>query len=87
MLQDRLLCFKAVKALTGLSRTTVWRMENVGGFPQRRQITDKRVGWLESELSEWIETRAKVSSQSIYQNLPAKPSARCKRLITRGGSR
>lgn len=87
MLQDRYLCFKDVKALTGLSRSTVWRMENDGNFPARRQLTPKRVGWLESETSMWVESRAKVSSQSMNSNKSAKPAGRHNRLISRGGFR
>ena len=46
-----------VRGVTGLSRTTVWRLEAQGDFPRRRQITAKRVGWLVSEVEEWAESR------------------------------
>ena len=46
-----------VRGVTGLSRTTVWRMEAQGDFPRRRQITTKRVGWLVSEVEKWAESR------------------------------
>jgi len=46
-----------VRGVTGLSRTTVWRLETQGDFPSRRQITAKRVGWLVSEVEKWAESR------------------------------
>ena len=45
---------------TRLSRTSMWRLERAGTFPKRRQIIGSRIGWKESEISEWIETRPVV---------------------------
>ena len=39
---------------TGLSRTSVWRLEKAGTFPKRRPITGTTVAWLESEIDGWI---------------------------------
>ena len=43
--------------LTGLSRASLYRHEKSGKFPQRRQISSNRVGWVESEIEEWMEAR------------------------------
>jgi prophage regulatory protein len=43
--------------VTGLSRTTRWRLEKLGRFPKRRQLGDNSVGWLQSELDEWLASR------------------------------
>lgn len=45
------------RLLTGLSRSTRWRLEREGKFPPRRKISEQASGWLDSELSEWISTR------------------------------
>ncbi len=45
---------------TDLSRSTLWRMEKKGKFPQRVTVSENRVGWHEEEVSEWIETRPRV---------------------------
>ena len=42
---------------TGLSRMTRWRLEENGKFPRRRRISENAVGWLESELSDWLTSR------------------------------
>jgi len=39
---------------TGLSRTTIWRKEKTGTFPLRKKLGVGSVGWLESELNDWI---------------------------------
>ena len=45
---------------TDLSRSTLWRMEKKGKFPQRVTVSENRVGWYEDEINEWIETRPRV---------------------------
>jgi len=42
-----------VISLTGLSCSTIDRLERDGAFPRRRQIGPMAVGWLASELDEW----------------------------------
>src|SRR4029453_6678788 len=53
----RLLRCREVCARTGLSRTTLWRLECRGQFPSRRQLATNTVGWLEAEVEGWIATR------------------------------
>lgn len=43
-----------VMARTGLSRTTLWRLERRGAFPPRRQLSPGTVGWIEAEVEAWI---------------------------------
>lgn len=54
---DRLLTWDRVKDIAGISRTTAWRMQKVGDFPEPVTISAKRVGWWESELTAWKATR------------------------------
>lgn len=46
-----------VQELTGMSRTTVWRLERDGKFPLRRRLTGHSVGWLEDEVIAWLNSR------------------------------
>ena len=57
-MEERILRGPAVERRTGLSRTTVWRLEKKDKFPRRIQLSDNAVGWLESEIDLWIERRA-----------------------------
>ncbi|MBI1386733.1 MAG: AlpA family phage regulatory protein [Rhizobiales bacterium] len=36
------------------------RLEKTGHFPQRLQLGSNRVGWLLSEVEEWIDERARA---------------------------
>ena len=50
---DRLLPWREVKALAGLSRTTAWRLQNAGDFPRPVAISPGRVAWRESDVAAW----------------------------------
>jgi prophage regulatory protein len=53
----KLLRFPAVRERTGLSRSTIWRLERRGEFPQHHRIAPNIVAWSEPEVSRWIEER------------------------------
>lgn len=46
---------------TGLSATTLWRLERDGKFPARRQLSPHCVAWDEAEVDEWLGQRALVA--------------------------
>lgn len=48
---------KEVVARTGLSAVTIWRRIQAGDFPKPRQLTPNRVGWTETSIEEWEESR------------------------------
>jgi len=43
--------------MTSLSRTTIWRLEKAGNFPNHVQIASNRIGYLEEEIISWIQSR------------------------------
>jgi prophage regulatory protein len=55
--EGRILRTKEVIRKIGLSRPTIWRMERDGKFPKRRNIGGKSVGWLDTEIHDWINGR------------------------------
>ena len=56
-LPERIIRAKEVGELTGLSRTTLWRMEKSGKFPNRVSLGVGSVGWRFSEVGEWVKKR------------------------------
>ena len=52
--------FPQVRQETGLSRSTVWRQVKAGEFPAPLQISGNSVGWLASEIQEWVASRPRV---------------------------
>jgi len=51
-----------VRERTGLSRSTIWRLERRGEFPKHHRISPNVVAWVEQDVAEWIEGRTKEPS-------------------------
>lgn len=56
----RFIRFNAVRERTGLSRSTIWRLERRGVFPKHRRLSLNAVGWLEAEVDEWVQSRERA---------------------------
>lgn len=41
----------------GISATTIWRLRREGTFPPPRRLSAQAVGWLESEIDDWLKAR------------------------------
>ena len=50
-----------VQQRTGLSRSTLYQYIKDGEFPKSIALGPRSVGWLESEISDWIAERVKIS--------------------------
>jgi len=59
----KLLRFPAVRARTGLSRSTIWRLERQGAFPRHYRISANAVAWIEDDIANWI--RSKVTAIAV----------------------
>lgn len=57
----KLLRFSAVHERTGLSRSTIWRLEHRGQFPKHRPISTNAVAWVEGEVAAWIQAKVDVA--------------------------
>jgi prophage regulatory protein len=55
--ETRVLSLKTVLARVPLSRTTLWRLEREGLFPQRIKLSENRIGWLEEDIAQWIQSK------------------------------
>ena len=53
----RILSKRQLKELVLYSPQHIARLEKAGKFPKRIQLGANRVGWLESEVLEWLEVR------------------------------
>ena len=51
---DRFMREPEVEHVTGLSRTTRWRLERAGKFPRKRQISENVRANLASEIKAWV---------------------------------
>jgi prophage regulatory protein len=55
----------AVKARTGLSRSTIYLRVSEGAFPPPVSLGARAVGWLESEVDGWLAAQIEQSRKSI----------------------
>lgn len=53
----RILSKRQVRELVLYSPQHIARLEKAGQFPKRVQLGPNRVGWVEGEVLEWLETR------------------------------
>ncbi len=58
---ERALRLRQVCQLTGLGRSMTYQMQAEGRFPQRIKLGERAVGWLESEVRDWLATRIETS--------------------------
>ena len=52
---------RAVEEITGLSRSTIYDMMGKGQFPRPVKLTGKAVGWPESAVSAWLNSRSTIA--------------------------
>ena len=53
----------AVKARTGLSRSTIYLRISEGAFPKPVSLGPRSVGWVETEILEWIAERVEARNR------------------------
>ena len=59
--RTRILRRKQVQELTGLSRSTIYLRIAQGTFPKAISLGARAVGWLESEVDDWLSSRVELS--------------------------
>jgi prophage regulatory protein len=59
-IDDRFLRDRDLDDITGLSRTTRWRLRRQKLFPAGRMISANCRAWLMSEIRDWMKATAKV---------------------------
>jgi prophage regulatory protein len=55
---------------TGLSRSSLYRLHAAGSFPRRVQISERSVGWIESEVDAWLASRVNDSRPAPAVSTP-----------------
>ena len=71
---DRMLREDDVAKLTGLSRTTRYKLERRGEFVPRVRLVGRNVGWWESEIIDWLKKRDRVSTSDAGMDDPSQTS-------------
>lgn len=61
---DSILRLPQVVTKTGLSRSTIYALQKHGEFPKAIQLGGRAVGWLSSEISQWLAERAAARKEA-----------------------
>ncbi len=64
MNETRILRRPAVLAMTGLSCSTIYDLMSKNQFPRRVKIGVRAVGWLEHEVTAWINDQVRASRRA-----------------------
>lgn len=67
-MSQSILRLPAVKARTGLSRSTIYLRIAQGTFPARYSLGARAVGWLDSEISAWIAEKIAIDRNTRGTN-------------------
>mgnify|MGYP000405730152 FL=1 len=58
----RIMRLNEVKAVTGLSKTTIYRFEKEGRFPLRVSLGERSVGWFEDDIQSFLQSLRRSSN-------------------------
>jgi len=53
----RIMRLKEVIEKTGLSRSTIYNLISQGKFPKQIDLGARSVGWVDTEIEEWLEVK------------------------------
>jgi len=54
----------AVKEKTGLSRSSIYLCMTKNDFPKSISLGDRAIGWLESDIEQWLEDKIAASKSA-----------------------
>ncbi|EME01768.1 AlpA family phage regulatory protein [Pseudomonas stutzeri] len=67
---------------TGLARSTIYNLTSEGGFPRPVPLVGRSVGWLESEIQDWIKGRLQREILTHADNLMPARSMTSRRYLS-----
>ena len=63
----------AVKARTGLSRSTIYLRVSQGAFPAPVSLGGRAVGWIEAEVNAWLTSQIEKSRKIAHAGRQPQP--------------
>jgi len=68
--RDRLLPMPDVEIITGVKKSTIYKLMKERQFPTPVQITARRVAWPESRVLQWVQERIAAADQQRIGDAP-----------------
>lgn len=60
-MSNKIIRLPEVKNKTGLSRSTIYLSMTKGAFPKTISLSERAVGWLDSDIEQWLDKRIAAS--------------------------
>ena len=54
-----------IQEYAGLSKNSAFRLEKLDLFPKRRQLGPSAVGWISTEIDEWLNSRPTINADNV----------------------
>ena len=58
-----------VLTITRVSKATIYRLLNTGGFPRPIKLGERCVGWHRAEVNSWLESRSRAGSEYMANTI------------------
>jgi prophage regulatory protein len=75
MSEQRLLRRAEVVKMTGLGRSSIYRLMAAGSFPRPVRLSQRSVAWRSTDLSKWINSRQAVNARGFVLTTGCLPSS------------
>ena len=63
-----ILTMKEAQEATSLSRATINRYRQIGGFPKAIKLTENRIAFKANEIEEWVSSRPREKGPEVNDN-------------------
>jgi prophage regulatory protein len=63
-MSNKIIRLPAVKEKTGLSRSSIYLRMTKDDFPKSISLGDRAIGWLESDIEQWLEDKISASKSA-----------------------
>ncbi|MGF1869698.1 helix-turn-helix transcriptional regulator [Photobacterium indicum] len=66
-MSNRIIRLPEVKEKTGLSRSSIYLRMSKGDFPQSISLGERAIGWVETDVEQWLDERIAASKAANYE--------------------
>jgi predicted DNA-binding transcriptional regulator AlpA len=64
-MSEQIIKLPEVTKITGLARSTIYKLISENRFPKQIKLTSFSSGWVKSEVDQWIDERIKYTRNAV----------------------
>jgi prophage regulatory protein len=66
-MSNKIIRLPTVKNRVGLSRSSIYLRMSKGEFPKSISLGERAIGWLESDIEQWLDERISASKAAYHE--------------------